>query len=79
MTEVCKQEILQIKDQGQKSSEVDPAVIESRVSTAVARLVFRGTVNRKGLGVGEMGLLITRGSKALLGKHRTHRPVPPGL
>ena len=56
MTEVCKQEILQIKDQGQKSSEVDPGVIESRVSTAVARLVFRGTVNRKGLRVGEMGL-----------------------
>lgn len=29
MTEVCKQEILQIKDQGQKSREIDPGVIKA--------------------------------------------------
>lgn len=29
MTEVCKQEILQIKDQGQKSREIGPGVIKS--------------------------------------------------
>lgn len=54
MTEVCKQEILQIKDQGQKSREIGPGVIKSVTvhspSSCSSEASFQGNGNRKALG-----------------------------